>query len=134
MAAAAHNDPFFFRVESMPAKEMMAGIRLRSVHLETLMMTFVDYLAGSAVPTHVHPAEQITYVLEGLLEVTVGSEHQVLGPGEGVCIPPNVEHSSHPVDGAAKALDAWTPVVEHFKVESATTLGHRVPIAGESPY
>lgn len=133
MQREAHTGSFF-RVEELPAKAMMTGIRLRSVHLDSLMMTFVEYMAGSAVPSHSHFSDQITYVLEGSLEVTVGDEQRVLGPGEGVRIPPNVEHSSRPVDGAAKALDAWTPVVEHFKVDALTTLGHHVPISGESPY
>jgi len=107
----------FFSVQQLPAKEILRGIRLRSVHLDNLMMTFVEYPAGSSVPTHFHPSEQITYVLEGFLEVTIGQEARVLGPGEGVRIAPNVPHGSRPVDGAARALDAWTPVLPQFKVE-----------------
>jgi quercetin dioxygenase-like cupin family protein len=122
----------FFRVEELPTKEVLAGIQLRSVHLENLMMTFVDYPAGSAVPSHHHRHEQITYVLEGFLEVHLGDEHRVLGPGEGARIPANAEHSSRPVNGPAKVLDAWTPVPRRFKVEPLTTLGHQVPIGGES--
>jgi unsaturated pyranuronate lyase len=122
----------FFRVEELPTKEVLAGIRLRSVHLENLMMTFVDYPAGSTVPAHHHRYEQITYVLEGWLEVTVGDQRRVLAAGEGVRIPANQEHSSRPVDGTAKALDAWTPVPRRFKVDVLATLGHQVPIGGES--
>ena len=127
------NGDSFFCIEELPAKEVMSGIRLRSVDLENLMMTFVEYAAGSTVPMHHHPYEQITVVLEGILEVTVGHEQRVLRSGEGVRIPPNREHSSRPLDGPAKALDAWTPVPQRFKVDPSTTLGHRVPIFGESP-
>ena len=121
----------FFRVEELPTK-VLEGIQLRSVHLENLMMTFVDYPEGSAVPAHHHRHEQITYVLEGCLEVTLAGQSRVLGPGEGVRIPANVEHGSRPVEGSARALDAWTPVPKRFKVEPATTLGHHVPIVGET--
>ncbi|MFI5364219.1 MAG: cupin domain-containing protein [Candidatus Binatia bacterium] len=121
----------FFRVEELPTK-VLAGIQLRSVHLENLMITFVDYPEGSSVAAHHHRHEQITYVLEGCLEVTLAGETRVLAPGDGVRIGANVEHSSRPVDGAAKALDAWTPVPKRYKVEPATTLGHHVPISGES--
>ena len=123
----------FFRIEELPAKEILAGIQLRSVELQNLMMTFVEYSAGSTVPMHHHPYEQITVVLEGRLEVTLGREPRVLAPGEGVRIPPNVEHSSRPVDGPARALDAWTPVPKRFRVDTFTTLGHNIPIVGESP-
>lgn len=122
----------FFRVEELPVKQSLDGIQLRSVDLKNLMMTFVEYPASSKVPQHFHPCEQITYVLEGLLEVTVEDESRVLGPGEGVRIPANTEHCSRPVDGPAKALDAWTPIPQHFKLEPLATLGHHVPIEGES--
>ena len=122
----------FFRVEELPVKQGLEGIQLRSVDLKNLMMTFVEYPAGSKVPQHFHPCEQITYVLEGMLEVTLEHDSHVLGPGEGVRIPPNTQHSSRPVDGPAKALDAWTPIPQHFKVEPLATLGHHVPIEGES--
>ena len=130
---AGFNGDSFFRIEDLPAKEVMAGIRLRSVDLENLMMTFVEYAAGSTVPLHHHPYEQITVVLEGILEVTLGHEQRVLRAGEGVRSPPTREHSSRPLDGPAKALDAWTPVPHRFKVDPLTTLGHNVPISGESP-
>jgi quercetin dioxygenase-like cupin family protein len=81
------------------------------------MMTFVDYAEGSAVPHHFHPSEQITYVLEGTLEVDVGGVRHVLRAGDGIQIPANVEHGSRPLEGPAKALDAWTPVPDLFKVE-----------------
>lgn len=109
----------FFRVAELPSKEVLEGIRLRSVHLENLMMTFVEYPAGSAVPSHHHRYEQITYVLDGRLEVVLEGERQVVGPGEGVQIPANVEHSSRTIEGPVKALDAWTPVPRRFKVEPA---------------
>lgn len=123
----------FFRVEELPAKEMVAGVRVRSVHLVDLMMTFVEYPAGATVPMHHHPYEQITYVLEGQLEVRMGAETRVLGPGEGVQVPANMEHSSRPIGGPAKALDAWTPVPKMFKVKPPVTgVGKGVVLEDES--
>ena len=131
MSRATHESAFF-RVAALPVRELAHGIRLRSVELATLMMTFVEYPEGSVVPTHFHPHEQITYVLEGCLEVVVGDQQRLLGPGDGVRIPPNAEHSSRPVDGPARALDAWTPVLERFRVVPHATPGSTVPIDDES--
>jgi quercetin dioxygenase-like cupin family protein len=124
----------FFRVEELPAKEVVAGVRVRSVHLADLMMTFVEYPAGATIPMHHHPYEQITYVLEGQLEVCIaGVETRVLGPGEGMQVPANMEHSSRPVDGPAKALDAWTPVPKMFKVKPPVSgVGKGVVLEDES--
>jgi quercetin dioxygenase-like cupin family protein len=110
---------WFFRVEDLPTKEVLRGIHIRSVHLENLMMTFIEYPAETTVPAHYHPFEQITYVLEGVLEVTVAGEQRTLRAGEGVCIRPNAEHASRPIDGPARVLDAWTPVPEHFKPDES---------------
>lgn len=123
----------FFRVADLPSKEVLPGVVLRSVSLENLMMTFVEYASGTSIPVHRHRREQITCVLEGSIEVTVGGERRVLGAGEGILIPPNRDHSSRPVGGAARALDAWTPVPERFRVDIDTTLGGSTPVEGESP-
>ena len=120
----------FFRIEELPVKEILAGVRLRSVNLDKLMVTFVEYKAGSTVPPHFHPYEQITCVLEGCLQVIIGETQRILGPGEGVRIPPNVEHSSRPVHGAAKALDAWTPVPESFRVALDSAAESAVALKG----
>jgi len=123
----------FFRVEDLEATEVLPGIRLRSVSLENLMMTFVEYREGAEVPLHHHRYEQITYVLEGFVEVCVGKDRRVLGPGEGVRIPAKTDHSSRPIEGPARALDAWTPVPKSLKLEDLATLGQHVPIEGEQP-
>ena len=118
----------FFEVKRLPAQEVLPGIVLRSVNLENVMMTFVDYAAGSEVAMHEHRHEQITYVLEGTLEVAVGEERRLLGPGQGVRIPPYTEHGSRPVQGPAKALDAWSPVPHRLKVEAPPPLRGEVPV------
>jgi quercetin dioxygenase-like cupin family protein len=122
----------FFRVKELAAQEVLPGVQLRSVHMENLTMTFVEYAPGSSVPAHHHRHEQITFVLEGRLELTIAGECRVVEAGEGVRIGPNVEHSSRPVGGAASAVDAWTPMLKHFANAPLATLGHRVPIEGES--
>jgi hypothetical protein len=99
----------FFRVDELAAKGMVANVQVRSVHLEDLMMTFVEYPAGAT-----------------------GVETRVLGPGEGVLVPANLEHSSRPIGGPAKALDAWTPVPKIFKVPPLSGVGKGVVLEDES--
>ena len=57
----------------------------------------------------------------------------MLEPGDGVQVPANVEHSSRPVGGPAKALDAWTPVPKMFKVQPPVSgVGKGVVLEDES--
>ncbi len=105
----------FFRVSELPRTEMAAGIGRRAVYLEGVMMTFFDFAPGTVVPEHQHPHEQITLVLEGALEFTLGDETRIIRVGEGVTIPPNVPHSARALSHPTQAVDAWHPIREDYK-------------------
>lgn len=68
--------------------------------------------AGASIHEHSHPNDEVWHVVEGSLEVTVGGETQVAGPGCAAVVPPNTPHS-------VKALtDARAIVVDHPKRDS----------------
>jgi quercetin dioxygenase-like cupin family protein len=123
----------FFRADDLPPTEVLPGVLLRSVSLESLTMTFVEYRAGSTVPSHHHQYDQITYVLEGFLEIQLGDARRVLGPGEGVRIPAKTAHGSRAVEGAAKAIDAWSPSPESLRLEDLAVLAVPARSSGETP-
>jgi quercetin dioxygenase-like cupin family protein len=50
------------------------------------------YPAGTEAKPHAHPNEQIMVVIRGKGKWRVGKEEKVLGPGEAVLIPANIEH------------------------------------------
>lgn len=62
------------------------------------------YAAGTGANPHRHPEEQVITILEGRLRIRVGTEERIVGPGEAVHIPPNVEHEAWTVDGEAEVL------------------------------
>lgn len=47
---------------------------------------------GYGAVVHQHPHEQIVYIVEGKLEVTLDGETAVMGPGQGFHAPPNLPH------------------------------------------
>lgn len=51
-------------------------------------------------PTHVHPQEQLTFVLDGAVRFTVGSREYDSSAQSVVVIPANVEHRGHSKSGA----------------------------------
>ena len=105
----------FFTVKELPGTKMLPGVVRRAVYLEHVMMTFFDFAPGSVVPEHSHPHEQITYVVRGAMEFTLGGETRVLRAGDGVCIPPGVRHGAVVLDEPTVALDAWHPPREEYK-------------------
>ena len=106
----------FFDLDDLKEKQVLEGITLRSVSGEKAMMTFFVFEEGAVIPAHSHPHEQITYVLEGELEFSLKGEARVLGKGQGVVIPSDVEHSARVIKGPARALDAWHPLREDYKL------------------
>lgn len=105
----------FFRGSELPGIEMLPGIQRRAVWQENLMLTFFEFAPASVVPEHAHPHEQITIVVTGEMEFTLDGEVRRLGPGDGVCIPPNVPHSARTLDQPTVAYDAWNPPREDYK-------------------
>lgn len=105
----------FFRVEDLPEVEMLPGVGRRAVWLEGVMLTFFDFEPNTVVPEHAHPHQQITFVLEGAMEFTLGEETRLLRAGEGVCIEPGVSHGALVQDERTRALDAWHPVREDYQ-------------------
>jgi quercetin dioxygenase-like cupin family protein len=77
-------------------------------------MTFGYYrvAAGASIHEHAHPNEEVWHVIEGELEVTVGDETRVAGPGCVAIVPPNTPHSVRALR-ASRAI-----VVDHPRREA----------------
>jgi len=105
----------FHRIDELPAVQMLPGISRRAVWLDGVMLTFFAFEPGAVVPEHAHPEEQITVVIRGTMEFTLGDETRVLSAGDAVCIPPNVPHGARILDEETEAYDAWSPPREDYK-------------------
>ena len=105
----------FFRMQDLPGVEMLPGVVRRAVWLEGVMVTFFTFEPHTVIPAHDHPHEQITYVVEGALEFTLGDETQVLHAGEGVCIAPGISHGARVLDQHTLVLDSWHPVRDDYR-------------------
>ncbi len=104
----------FFRKSELEAKNVIDGITLRSVSGSRTMMTFFDFEPGAVIPSHKHPHEQITYIIEGEIEMIVDGETKLLKTGDGVVIMPDQEHSAKILSKPSKAVDAWYPIREDY--------------------
>ncbi len=104
----------FFRMDELPGTEMLPGVMRRAVCLENVMVTFFEFEPGRVVPEHSHPHEQITYVVYGGMEFTLGDETRTLQAGDGVCCPPDAPHRAVVLDAPTLAIDAWYPLREDY--------------------
>ncbi len=104
----------FFKGSDLKARKVLEGITLRAVSGDKTMMTFFEFKPHAVIPSHKHPHEQITYVIEGEMEFMVDGETKILKEGDGVVIFSNQEHSARVLDKPTKAVDAWYPIREDY--------------------
>ncbi len=107
----------FFNESDLKAKQVLEGITLRAVAGDKAMMTFFEFEPNAIIPSHKHPHEQITYVIEGEIEFTVEGETKILKKGDGVVILSNQEHGAKILDKPTKAIDAWHPIREDYIIK-----------------
>jgi quercetin dioxygenase-like cupin family protein len=63
---------------------------------------------GAHVPMHHHFHEQISHVVEGVLNFVMDGGEQIVRAGEILCIPPNVPHEVVALEDSV-ALDIFNP-------------------------
>jgi quercetin dioxygenase-like cupin family protein len=86
----------------------------RTDRLMTAVIDFSDGPAGIPDPPHTHPHEQITYVAEGEIYLSIGDEQHHLRSGDLFTVPGNVPHSVQPLTDKVRLVDTFTPVREDF--------------------
>jgi quercetin dioxygenase-like cupin family protein len=86
------------RWDDMPREELSSTIGRRIVSGEQAMIAHVYLAEGAVVPRHEHDNEQLTYILEGALEFTLGDgdeeETRVVRAGEVLLIPGGLPHAA----------------------------------------
>lgn len=107
------------KYDDMPVHEMSETVQRRQAYQENLMMAVIDLSeAGSSVPLHAHPHEQISFISEGrvLFIIGEGADQQQVetGPGDLVIAPPNVPHGVKLLSDHARVVDAFHPIREDF--------------------
>jgi quercetin dioxygenase-like cupin family protein len=75
------------------------------------------------VPEHSHVSEQISYIVEGALRFTVGSEDVVIRSGQVLIIPPNVPHSAYALEDTMD-MDLFSPIRQDW-LDGTDTYFHR---------
>jgi len=90
------------------------GLKAKVVHTETQTYAFWEIDKGTVLPTHKHFHEQVSFVTEGKLELTIENETKIVTKGMFVYIPPNTNHTARAISNVM-LTDVFTPVREDFK-------------------
>ena len=102
------------RIKDIKPRELVPGITGYYAHGEHTTFGYVELKAGSQVPLHHHVHEQVTYIIEGELELKIGGEDCLLQAGMYQVIPPNIPHSAI-ARKDCQVIDVFSPVREDYK-------------------
>ncbi len=97
--------------EEMPFEQMGKLLERRFVHGESIMLTQLRMARGALVPLHSHHNEQLSYVLEGVLNFWIGTEEGetiVVGAGETLLLPAHLPHKVEALEDSF-VLDLFSP-------------------------
>jgi len=101
-------------IEKIEPREIVKGYRARFIHTENTTLAFWDVDAGAILPSHSHPHEQSSQVLEGTFELNVAGETMICEKGFVVVIPSGTVHQGRAITDC-KLLDVFSPVREDYK-------------------
>ena len=94
---------------------MLGGGISRKVmaYSENIMTVEVHFETDAVAAMHSHPHEQLTYVLSGEFEFTIGDETKIVKAGDTMYKEPNIMHGAKCLK-AGILLDNFTPMRKDF--------------------
>ncbi|MGR7923094.1 cupin domain-containing protein [Zobellella denitrificans] len=98
----------------VPMEDLGNGVSRKVLaHSDNMMAVEVHFEKGAIGPLHNHPHEQLTYVLSGEFEFTIGDETKIVKAGDTLYKEPNIMHGCRCLK-AGVLLDNFTPMRKDF--------------------
>lgn len=92
-----------------PWIDIAPGIRRQTITTgETMYQMIAELKAGSVLPVHQHPQDQITHVIRGRLVMIAADVRHELAAGDSFYIPGNTPHGVETLEETL-ALDTFSP-------------------------
>jgi quercetin dioxygenase-like cupin family protein len=101
-------------IKNIASKEIVPGITGYYAHGDKQTFGYVEIKKGSVVPEHHHVQEQVTYIIEGQLNMMIGGEPCSLTAGMYHIIPSHMPHSALAVTDC-RVIDTFSPVREDYR-------------------
>lgn len=101
-------------IKDIKPKALAPGLTGYYVHGDQMTLGLVEIAAGSSLAEHKHIHEQITYIIEGRLDMMIGGEPFSLTAGMCKVIPSDTLHSAIAITDC-KLIDSFSPVREDYR-------------------
>jgi quercetin dioxygenase-like cupin family protein len=104
----------FTHIDEIEPQEIIPGFHGRLVHTDNVTFAHWDIEAGSVLPEHHHVHEQVTRLMAGTFELTIGGETHRLQPGDMAVIPSNEPHSGRAVTDCV-IIEVFQPARDEYR-------------------
>ncbi len=105
---------YFVPVADQGSRNLFAGVDIRTVAGEQMMISVVELQPHAIVPWHDHPHEQMGILISGQLLFEIGDEKLTLQAGDCWRIPGGVPHTCQAGEESVRAIDIFSPVREDY--------------------
>ena len=104
-----------FHNSAAKAVNVVPGIIRRTLALsQSLMLCEFRFDTHVTVPIHTHPHEQVGYVVEGHVEMTIDGEKYEMNKGDSYCAPSNIPHGVFTLEPSV-IVDTFFPPREDYR-------------------
>ncbi|MDO8539596.1 MAG: cupin domain-containing protein [Opitutaceae bacterium] len=107
----------FSHLASLPGRTLFPGVNGHYAHEARFTIGHIELAAGAVVPVHQHPHDQISYVIEGELEFSCGSEIRVMRRGDCLIITGGIPHGCRAITGC-EVIDTFTPARDDYRLQT----------------
>ena len=102
-------------------REVIPGFVGRFLHSDTMTFALWQVAAGSLLPEHSHPHEQVVHLYEGEFEMTVAGRPMHMKSGDVFAIPGNARHHGRAITHC-RIMDVFYPVREDYRDGAGPTI------------
>jgi quercetin dioxygenase-like cupin family protein len=102
-----------YSLSEIPEERVKDRLYRKLIIGKRVMLAQIILKKGCPVVSHKHESEQITFVVEGLLEFTLPNGNVRVGKGQVLVIPSNLEHSAVALEDTLE-FDIFSPVREDW--------------------
>ena len=104
----------FQNKDAKPVK-MLPGLTRKTLALgKSMMLCEFTFDAQVTIPVHSHPHEQVGYVVEGHVEMTIDGKKYELVKGDSYSAPSNVPHGAFTLEPSV-IVDTFCPPREDYQ-------------------
>ena len=102
-----------------PWIDMVEGVKRRTtVSGPGMSQMVVTLAAGSHLPEHIHPQDQVVHVVRGRLRLTAAGAAREVGAGESLYLPGDMPHSAEALEETL-VVDTFSPPREDLLAQDA---------------